>query len=116
MDCCEFLPEQCGDEDVRCGNDQCVKKAKICDGNFDCSDGTDESDCGKGKPLSAFTVHCPRQLGLPKAPGGHPCFSFLSLQSKGSCPDSVTRSVRVGGSLKAETSWSEIYSDPAVIT
>lgn len=38
-------PEACGYNEATCSNKECIPKSKICDGQIDCSDGSDETRC-----------------------------------------------------------------------
>ena len=46
-----FLISVCYDG-FTCNNTECIYKEKLCDGVFDCSDRSDESNCGKKKHFS----------------------------------------------------------------
>lgn len=37
--------EACGLNEATCSNKQCILKTKVCDGQIDCSDGSDETRC-----------------------------------------------------------------------
>ena len=37
----------CGSNEATCANGQCISRSKVCDGNFDCTDGSDERSCSK---------------------------------------------------------------------
>lgn len=37
--------ESCGPSEATCSNKQCIPKSKVCDGEVDCSDGSDETRC-----------------------------------------------------------------------
>lgn len=37
--------EACGLNEATCSNKQCILKSKVCDGQIDCSDGSDETRC-----------------------------------------------------------------------
>ena len=37
----------CGSNEATCSNGQCISCSKVCDGNFDCTDGSDEQSCSK---------------------------------------------------------------------
>lgn len=37
--------ESCGPAEATCSNKQCIPKSKVCDGEVDCSDGSDETRC-----------------------------------------------------------------------
>ena len=36
----------CDIEEATCRNGQCIPRSGLCDGRIDCSDGSDESQCG----------------------------------------------------------------------
>lgn len=37
----------CGPDQATCANSDCVLKTKVCNGNYDCSDGSDERNCSE---------------------------------------------------------------------
>ena len=37
----------CGPDQATCVNGDCVSRSLVCDGNFDCADGSDERNCRK---------------------------------------------------------------------
>jgi len=37
--------ESCGLNEATCSNKQCILKTKVCDGQIDCLDGSDETRC-----------------------------------------------------------------------
>ena len=39
----------CNTEQLECGDGQCVPRSWACDGEADCTDGTDEKDCSAGE-------------------------------------------------------------------
>ncbi|KAK7791103.1 hypothetical protein R5R35_012915 [Gryllus longicercus] len=41
-------PEACAIHEATCSNGECISKTLVCDGNFDCSDGSDEMRCSAG--------------------------------------------------------------------
>lgn len=41
--------EACGLNEATCSNKQCILKTKVCDGELDCSDGSDETRCSMFK-------------------------------------------------------------------
>jgi hypothetical protein len=41
------LPAFCQDDELECANHECVSRDLWCDGEADCSDSSDEWDCGK---------------------------------------------------------------------
>ena len=43
-----MLLGDCPDDHYQCSDDKCVRMSKACDGNDDCSDGSDEDDGCKG--------------------------------------------------------------------
>ena len=42
----ELTFSSCSDEEFACEDGSCVDRSSRCDGNFDCSDNSDESECG----------------------------------------------------------------------
>ena len=45
----------CTKDDFKCDNGECVPSEWICDGECDCSDESDETDCG-GKRLIIMSI------------------------------------------------------------
>ena len=46
----------CGSGAFRCSNGTCIRSSRRCDGNRDCTDGSDETGCGKlSKNLTLYT-------------------------------------------------------------
>ena len=44
------LPVSCSSDEFKCrisGKDGCIPKEELCDGVHQCSDGTDEDNCGE---------------------------------------------------------------------
>lgn len=45
----ETHPQACGANQATCMNGDCIARSKICDGVFDCTDGSDENGCRSGR-------------------------------------------------------------------
>lgn len=45
----QIVPVACGPNQATCMNGECIIKSKICDGIFDCADGSDENSCSSGR-------------------------------------------------------------------
>ena len=41
-------PAECQSTEFRCADDSCIDVSLLCNGVYDCTDGSDELDCGKG--------------------------------------------------------------------
>lgn len=41
------VPAFCHDDELECTNHECVSRERWCDGEADCSDSSDEWDCGE---------------------------------------------------------------------
>ena len=46
-----LFTDNCAPDDMVCGNKNCIKQEWVCDGEDDCGDGTDESNCGEHNSL-----------------------------------------------------------------
>ena len=42
-----MIPGRCGNDEATCQNGQCVPRDYLCDGDYDCTDRSDEADCSK---------------------------------------------------------------------
>ena len=51
----QFGLDECGKKEFRCADkSRCVDRSFVCDGHFDCADGSDETQCGKWLQNSSF--------------------------------------------------------------
>ena len=39
-------PSTCAPSEATCSNGECIDRSRVCDGSYDCSDGSDETNCG----------------------------------------------------------------------
>lgn len=46
-----FFLDKCADTEFKCFNGACVASDLVCDGNYDCSDSSDELTCDNGRVL-----------------------------------------------------------------
>jgi len=42
-------PEVCGEREFTCEDGSCISSELVCDRKYDCSDGTDEFNCGQSR-------------------------------------------------------------------
>ena len=52
---CDLSNSACRENEFACGDTKCVPESLMCDGTFDCDDGSDEKSCRK---FSYFSVFC----------------------------------------------------------
>ena len=51
-----FADRVCSYYSFRCQNGQCISFHLWCDGQYDCDDGSDETNCGKD--VINFSIYC----------------------------------------------------------
>ncbi|XP_053308483.1 basement membrane-specific heparan sulfate proteoglycan core protein [Spea bombifrons] len=54
----DLEPRQCRREEARCPNGQCIPRDYLCDGEKDCTDGSDELSCGTPSPCEPNEFKC----------------------------------------------------------
>lgn len=52
----------CGPNQATCHNRECINKTQVCDGHYDCGDGSDESRC----PSSGYYILFLKQFMITK--------------------------------------------------
>ncbi|CAG7687954.1 unnamed protein product [Allacma fusca] len=59
-------PTACAAHEATCTNGECIDKSMVCDGDKDCSDGSDEIRCGKRDDCEPNELRCSNKRCIPK--------------------------------------------------
>ena len=52
----EVPTNNCNKDQAICKNGECIAREYVCDGDYDCTDASDEQDCGKRYVLSVVEI------------------------------------------------------------
>ena len=80
----QYTGHQCGTDEFKCDNGQCIKYYARCNNDADCSDGSDETSCG----CSSDQFPCPNKkcISLEKlCDGKQDCDGGLDEKACGEC-------------------------------
>lgn len=64
LSCLTTAAKQCQGGEFRCANGQCISTSFVCDGDNDCSDGSDEASCPK-PTCNSRSFQCNNSLCVP---------------------------------------------------
>eukprot|EP00095_Tigriopus_kingsejongensis_P005966 maker-scaffold48_size466083-snap-gene-1.17 protein:Tk05966 transcript:maker-scaffold48_size466083-snap-gene-1.17-mRNA-1 annotation:"basement membrane-specific heparan sulfate proteoglycan core protein" len=126
--------QTCGPAEATCANGDCVLKSLVCDGNFDCPDGSDERNCRGGDGCEPNEFQCDNKRCILKTwrcdsdddcgdrsdetfcatnPPGSPCkYHEWMCQTGDQC---IPRSFHCDGEMDCQDQSDEIGCTPPVI-